>query len=648
MLSFFRSIANSKIGAWVVALIGIGILAGFAMGDISNFGTGISGLGMSSDTLAKIGDQIVTERELSDVLQRRLQAARQQQPNADYASIIGDFNPLLGELIDQRGLMAFADKFGFPISKRLVDAEIAQIPAAKGINGQVTDQSYQAFLQQQHLTDAQVRVLITGELLQKLILTPVATNAHIPVGMATPYASMLLEMREGEAAIVPADAFKAGLKPSEAQLQQFYAANKSVRYMIPEQRVLRIARIGPEQVANVTASDKEISDYYSQHKDQFAASDTRSLSQVVVQDQATANAIAQRARAGQTLAAAAASAGPNAAASTLKDQTKSAYAGVAGDQAAAAVFSAADGAVVGPIKSTFGWAVVKIDSVKSTPAKTLEQARSEIADKLNVDKRKGAIEDMVDKVQNALDQGSNFNEAVAAAKLPVTTTPLINASGASRADPSFKLPPELVPVLKSGFEIAPNDPPEVVTLPGTAGYAVVSPGQVVPAAPAPLESIRDQVSNDWIADQAMQRARAAAVQIAAKASGNVSLADAIKAVGVTIPPPRPIAARRLQMADQQGNVVPAMRVLFTTPAGKAQIGGNPQADGYFVVKVNKITPGNAFMAASLIGQVSGDIGRSSQLDYAQQFVNDIKRTLKVKRNESAIQAFRTRLLSSGS
>lgn len=255
---------------------------------------------------------------------------------------------------------------------------------------------------------------------------------------------------------------------------------------------------------------------------------------------------------------------------------------------------------------------------------------------------------MVDKVQNALDQGSNFNEAIASAKLPVTTTPLIGANGVSRADASFKLPTELAPVLKSGFEIAPNDPPEVVTLPGAAGYAVVSPGQVVAAAPAPLESIKDQVSNDWIADQAMQRARAAAAQIAAKASGNVSLADAIKAAGVTIPPPRPIAARRLQMADQQGNVVPAMKVLFTTPVGKAQSGGGPQGGGYFVVKVNKITPGNAVMAAGLIGQVSGDIARSSQADYAQEFINDIKKTLKVKRNENAIQAFRTRLLSNGS
>ena len=105
------------------------------------------------------------------------------------------------------------DKYSFPLSKRLVDAEIAQIPSTKGLNGQFSEQAYQAFLAQQHLTDPQVREILAGGLLQRLLLTPVVTNARIPVGMATPYASMMLESREGEAAIVPLEAFKAGLKP---------------------------------------------------------------------------------------------------------------------------------------------------------------------------------------------------------------------------------------------------------------------------------------------------------------------------------------------------------------------------------------------------------------------------------------------------
>ncbi|HEY7959484.1 MAG TPA: peptidyl-prolyl cis-trans isomerase [Sphingomicrobium sp.] len=646
MLSFFRRISKSKIGTWVIAAIGVAILAGFALADLSNFGTGQMGFGMGSSTLAQVGDQNVSDKDMSDAMQRRLQQVRQQRPDADYASVIGDFNAVLDALVEQGSLLAFADKYHFPLSKRLIDAEIAQIPGTKGLNGQFSEQAYQQFLAQQRLSDAEVRQIISGDLLQRLILAPVLANLRVPVGMATPYASMLLEAREGEAAIIPAEAFKTGLNPTDAQVQQYYAANRA-RYMIPEQRMLRIARIGPDQVSNVTASDQEIAKYYNDNKATYAASETRSLSQVVVQDQATANGIAQRAKGGATLAAAASPAGSNAAVTSLNDQSQQAYAGVAGNAAANAVFAASAGAVVGPIKTDFGWAVVKIDSVKKGGGKSLDQAKAEIAAKLNTDKRKGAIEDLVAKVQDALDNGSNFTEAVGGAKLPVTTTPLITANGMSRTDASYKLPPELAPVLKSGFAIAPNDEPEVVALGGDQGYAVVSPSQIVPSAPAPLANIHDQVASDWVNEQAVQRARSAAQQIAAKASGNASLADAIKAAGASLPAPRPIAARRIQISDAQGNIAPALRLLFTTGVGKSSMAPNPQGGGFFVVKTNKITPGNAMISPGLIGQVQSQLNQASVSDYAQEFVADLKREMKVKRNESAIQGFKARLLSSG-
>ena len=395
-----------------------------------------------------------------------------------------DFGPILDELVNQRSLLAFADKYDFPLSKRLIDAEIAQIPGTKGLNGQFSEQSYRTFLAQQHLTDSQVRQLLSADLARRLLITPVAASGHAPLGMATTYASMLLEERTGEAAVIPADAFKAGLQATDAQLQQYYTANRA-RYMIPEQRALRIARIGPEQVAGLAATDQEVMAYYNANKATYAPTDTRSLSQVVVPDQATANAIAARAKGGGALAAAAAPAGANAAVTTLADQTRQAYAGVAGDQTANAVFAAASGAIVGPIHSDFGWVVVKVGAVKAGGGKTLAQAKAEIATKLNDEKRKSAIEELVDKVQNALDGGANFTEAVGEAKLPVSTTPLVTASGVSRGDASFKMPPELVPVLQSGFQMAQNDEPEIVTLANNAGYAVVSPARDSSRGPRP-------------------------------------------------------------------------------------------------------------------------------------------------------------------
>ncbi len=391
---------------------------------------------------------------------------------------------LLDQLIDERAIVAFADKYGFLVSKRLIDAEISQIPGTKGLNGEFSDQAYRQFLSQQQLTDAVVRQYVSADLLKRLMLTPVATNVRVPVGVATPYASMLMEAREGEAAIVPTTAFSAGLKPTDADLQSFYAANRG-RYMIPEQRALRIARIGPAQVAGIVASDQEIAAYYNANQAQFGARETRNLSQAVVPDQATAAAIAARARAGGSLAAAAAPAGANAAVTTLPNQSRQAYASVAGAKPAAAAFAAASGAVVGPVQSDFGWVVVKVDSVNSQSGKTLAQAKSEIAARLTDAKRKTALGDLYNRIQNGIDDGQNFVEAAAQAKLPVETTPLIMGDGKSRANPAFQLPADLAPALKTGFDIAANDPPEIVALPGNAGFAMVSPAQVVARRPGP-------------------------------------------------------------------------------------------------------------------------------------------------------------------
>ena len=643
MISNFRRLSKSKIGTGIVATFFILILAGFAVTDISNFGSGNIGFGMGGSTLAKVGDQQVLDRDMSEAMQRRLQEVRRQNPTADYATIAGDFETLLNALIDQRSLLAFADKYGIHLSKRLIDAEIAQIPQTKGLNGKFSDQSYQAFLAQQRMTDAQVRQIIAGTLLQRIILTPVATNARVPVGMAMPYASMLLEAREGEAAAVPIEPFRAGLKPSDADLQRYYAANRN-RYMIPEQRTVRIARIGPELVSGVTASEKEIADYYNANQAAYGAKETRNLSQAVVADQAAANAIAAKAKGGATLAAAA---GAGAAVTSLTDQSRQAYASVAGDKAAAAAFSAASGAVVGPIQSDFGWVVVKVDGVKTQGGKSPAEAKAEIADKLTADKRKQAIEDIVDKVQNAVDEGANFTEAASASKLQVITTPLVTANGSSRADAGYKLPPELAPALKTGFEIAPNDPPEIVTSPDKQSYALVSPAQVVVAAPAPFASIRAQVESDWINGQAFQRARDTAKRIAARAAQGVSLAQAVKESGVALPATRPIAARRIQIAEANGQIAPPMQALFSLAQGKSRAVADSQGRGFFVVKVNKITPGNALLQPGLVSRMQNELQDALSQDYAQEFVAAVRADVKAKRNEDAIKAEKARITQSG-
>jgi len=644
MLASFRRLSTSKVGTSIMVVILLLILVGFAMGDIQSVIRG-GGFGVSADTMAKVGSQRVSDRDMQRAMERRLAQVRQQNPEADYGAISGDFDQLLTALIDARALEAFASKFGFNLSKRLVDGQIATLPGTKGLNGQFSEQAYAQFLAQQRMTDEDVRVIIRNGLLQQLLIAPAAVNARIPIGMATPYASVLLEARQGEVAFVPLEAFKAGLNPTQADLDRFYSANRQ-RYVVPEQRILRIAKFGPDQVGNVEATDKEIADAYNQNRALYAPKETRIISQAVVPDRAAAQAIAERARGGQAFAAAAAPAGLSAADISVGPQTREQFNDLAGQQVAAAVFSAQDGSIVGPIQSDIGWHVVKIDGIKREGGKPLEAVRSELATKIAAQKKKTALEDLVTKVQDSLDDGSSFSEAAAAAKLTPTETPPITADGRSRSDPNFKLAPELAPALKSGFELAENDEPVIETLPNDAGYAMVAPARVIAAAPAPLASIRDRVVQDWINDQASQRAKQLADAIGAKGA-NASLADASKGAAVPVKV-EPISARRIQLAQFRGQVPPPLAVLFSMSQGKVRTVSSGQGQGFFVVKLNKITPGNALAAPGLVSQTQAQMQESVAQEYGLQFMNAARELVGVKRNEKAIAETKTRIAGGGS
>lgn len=643
MLASIRRLSKSTVGTVIMALFLLAIVASFAMADIQGVLSG-GGIGGSSDTLVQVGSEEVTDRDVTRAMDRRLSQARQENPEATYSTIIGDFDQLLAALVDARTLEAFASKFDFNLSRRLEDAQIANIPAAKGLGGQFTEQSYRAFLQQQRMSDEEVRMIVRNGLLQQLMIAPVVVNARAPVGMATPYASILLEAREGEVAFVPIEPFRTGLNPTSGEIQNFYAVNRQ-RYVVPEQRVLRIARIGPEQVANVQATDKEIADYYNTNRAAYAPRETRVISQAVIQDEAAAKAIAQRLRSGQAFAAAAAPAGLSAEDIAVGPQTKAQLTELAGAQMANAAFSANEGAVIGPVNTELGWRVVKIDDIQREGGKSLGEARDEIAEKLAAEKRREAIDALVVTVEEAIDDGSSFAEAVAAARLTPIETPPIIANGTSRTTPDYRLPEELAPALKSGFELAENDAPVVDALPNDAGYVLVAPARVIAAAPAPLETIRDKVTQDWITTQATQKARQLAQSITNKA-GQTALQQAAKGAPVPVPV-ETIRARRIQLTRFQGNVPPPLAMLFSLGQGKGRMVAGSEGEGFYVVKVNRIIPGNALNQPSLIGQTQQQMQQALSQEYGQQFLNAMRQAVGVDQNENAVQATKARISGSG-
>jgi len=644
MFAAFRRMSKSAVGTIVTVLFLVMILASFAIADMSNVGSGQFGSG--GNDLVRVGDEQITSRDVDSAMRRLLTQARQQNPEATYSTIANQFGPLLDSLIDERALLAFAEDHGFVLSKRLVDAEIAKLPQTRGLDGKFSEQAYAAFLQQQQMTDADVRRLLQVALTQRLVLAPAVVNARVPIGVARPYASMLLEQRQGQVSMIPVELFRAGLNPSDGDLQAFYAQN-SRRYIVPEQRVLRFARISADNAPGAQPSEAEIAAYYKANQATYGGSEMRVISQAVVQDKKVADGIAARARSGASFAAAAAPAGLSAEDISVGPQTRAEFSSLAGDPVAGAAFSAAEGAIVGPVRSDLGWHVIRIDDVRAASGRTLAQAHDEIATLLTANKRKEALTELITRIEDQIDGGASFAEAAGAAKLPVTTTPPVSAAGTARNDAGYRLPAELQPALKAGFEMGVDDDPEVVTLPNDAGFVLVDVENVVEAAPAPLAEIRDRVREDWIVRKASDRARAAASEISAKVTRGTELSKAAAEAGVALPPVQPMNARRIQLSSAPPDAAAPMKMLFTLAEGKNRLVADPGGRAFFVVKTLKITPGNALSNPALIAQTQAAFQQTASDELGEQLGAAMKADQGVKRNEEAIAAARQRITGSG-
>lgn len=643
----FRRLSKSKVGLAILFLFLGLIVLSFAAADIQNVRMAGGG-SLPQNTLARVGDVELTAAELDTAMQRRLAQVRQQNPRATYADLAGDFDAIVDALIQERTLRAYAREHGFTVSKKLVDAEIVRIPGVQGLDGRFSEASYQAFLRQQQLTDAQLRREIETGLLQRLVLAPVAANARVSQGVARPYADLLLERREGELALLPFSAFTGGAAPTDAQLQTFYRQNVQ-RYTIPERRVLRIARMTPEQLGAVAPTEQEIAAYYQQNRATYGGVETRVLSRATVPDQAAAQAIATRARAGGTFAAAAAPAGFSAADVSLGPQTREQLTSLAGAEVAAQVFGAPSGTVVGPVRSSTGFDVIKVESVSAASGRSLEQARGEIVAKLTEEKKKNALADLVTRVEDQMAEGRTFEEVTRANNLPVLATPALTRAGGAPDQPDFRLPPEYAALPGLSYEIGADDEPVVEALPNETGYALLDVTEVVPAAPAPLARIVDQVRSDFVAKRASDLANAAATNLLADVGRGTSLGESIRKLGIDgVRPPEPINLQRGQLAQfTQGGqeVPPPLRILFTLAPGKAQRAAGPS--GIYLVRLGKVTPGNAGANPALIAQETTGLNRSASEELALQWLAAAQKELGVERNEAAITAARQRILGGG-
>ncbi|AUX69990.1 peptidylprolyl isomerase [Porphyrobacter sp. HT-58-2] len=639
MISFFRRFFESKIGLPIVlAFLGLMALA-FAASDIT--GSTFGGVA-NTDRMAVVGDATIPVSDLSVAANTALDQVRERNPTITMPEFVteGGLDEVIRQLIDRYAVGQYGSRYGLRAGENLVNSEILQIPVFQGLTGGFDEQAYLAALRQRGLTDTTFRRDLADGLIDAQLLRPAIAAPQLPEKVARQYASLVLEKRKGEIALIPSAAFAPAGDPTEAQLTAWYKDNRT-QFIRPERRTLRFAVFGEDTLkVDATPTAAEIAARFKRDATKFAASERRAVTSFVVPTEDAAKALVARIRSGASLEAAAREAGFTASTSDLRD--REAMSGATSFAFAQNAFKAAQGGIVDPAQGTLGWYVARVDRIERTPARTLEQATPEITAALTTEKRAAAIGDLTAEIEAEIDGGTALAEVAKAYGLKIETTPALLADGRAFGRPEVQIVPQLAAVLQTAFQMEESEPQLAQV--SAQDFVVFEVARIEEASAPPLAQVRAGAIDGWKRSEGAKLAKAAANRIAAKVRAGTPLAAAMAAENKPGFEREVIDLERRQLlASRAGNVPPPLVLMFSMAKGTVKPLEGPRNLGWYVVSLDDISTLPLESEKELVTQTRQQLAQSLTEEYRAQVTAGMRKELGVTRNDAAITAVRKQL-----
>lgn len=642
MIQFFRNFFKSKIGLAITFAFLALIALAFASMDVagnSTFG-GVSG----GDRVALVGDTRISTGDLSRRTTNAVNQIRRDDPTISIRSFVagGGIEQVLDQMIDRYALSTYARKYGLRAGDNLVNSDIMQISAFAGPDGNFSDSVYRQALAQQGLTDAMVRADLGDELLQRQLVDPAIIGTTMPNKMARRYTALLKERRKGAIGYIPSALFAPKGDPTDKQLEAFYAETRG-KYIRPERRTIRYASFGINNLdKNVEPTQAEIAARYERDKAQYAAQETRLLTQLIVPTQDAANALRNKVAAGASFATVAREAGFST--TSIGPVSKKDYAINTNAKVADSVFSAAQGSIADPVRGALGWHVVRIENIERKSAQTLAQVTPAIRETLLGEKRLAALADLSARVEEQIDEGESLTEIAKNLDIEITTTPPLTADGKVYGDPSKAAPQALQTAIETAFQMEEGEPQLAEVVRGQL-YLVFEASQVIPSASAPLAEIKPDVTVAWRLAQGSKLAREAADRILKGTANPADLAAVMSKEKVSLPPIDRVDLNRQELVERtRDQVPPPLALLFSMAEGTVKKLQARQNVGWFVVALEDIKVDPVAENDPLVAQAQRELGRALREEYQRELTVAVRNELGVERNENAIAAVRKQLV----
>jgi peptidyl-prolyl cis-trans isomerase D len=453
------------------------------------------------------------------------------------------------------------------------------------------------------------------------------------------------EQREVRYALLPPDKYSADIQVDDAAVQAYYKAHQA-QYMTPESAHLQYAELRLDQLAaQVTPSDAELQAAYEKQKDRYNEPEKRHGRHILIpigKDDAAARKQAEdvlaQAKAGKDFAALAKqySQDPGSAdkGGDLGWAERQQYDGAFAD----ALFGMSVGELRGPVKTQYGYHIIRLDEIQAGKTKTFDSVRAQIEADLKRNAAADKFGEIQEQIQLRLEQAGNDLGALAKEfNLASGDVPkfLRGAGG----------PPlgTAQPIQDIVFGDSPLQPGRVggPVLVGEDRLVLVKVTEHSKPQPQPIADVRDGIVAAIKKERGSESALKAAQDSQAKLQAGTSFDDVAKQLGVSSEPARfvgrsdstlPPQLRELVFNSPKPTDKPVYRAVALQTGGAAVVAvtalrtNMPEADKDKAV---------AQLRQQSV-QAKQDAARHGQAD-AAAYVEEMRRTADVRKNPKAFE-----------
>ena len=383
----------------------------------------------NSQTAAEVNGEEISRYDLDQAMnmQRRQLA---QQLGSDFDPSMLDErllrNAALGSLIDRMLLLQSAKSADFAFSREALDQLILQTPEFQ-VDGVFNAARFDQVLQQMGYSRVQFRQLLEQEMLIGQLRAGISGTGFVTDQQVENFARLEMQTRDFDTLTVPARSDT--IEVSDEQISEYYEANAD-RFRTPEQVIVEYVELKKESFFDqVEVSDEELQALYQKQIANLA--EQRRAAHILIEtgaesgdDEAKAkiDEIAARVKGGEDFAAVAKEVSQDPGSANEGGDLGFAGPGVYDPAFEAALYALKEGEVSAPVRSEFGWHIIKLLGVQSPEVPSLESMRPELVRELKAQQVEQRFVEVSKQLEDSAFEASDLAQPAQELGLMVQTT----------------------------------------------------------------------------------------------------------------------------------------------------------------------------------------------------------------------------------